>query len=64
VALVFRTGTLLLKKWTKCGEFLAHAYPGIDINEDIACADFFQVEKKWVMVCISHRLGARYYVGE
>lgn len=53
-----------LKKWTKCGPFLAHAYPGIDLFEDMSCPDFFQMGKKWVMVCISHRLGARYYVGE
>lgn len=53
-----------LKKWTKCGPFLAHAYPGIDIMEDISCPDFFPMGRKWVMVCISHRLGARYYVGQ
>jgi len=53
-----------LRKWTKCGPFLAHAYPGIDIFEDISCPDFFPMGKKWVMVCISHRLGTRYYVGD
>lgn len=53
-----------LKKWTKCGPFLAYAYPGIDLLEDISCPDFFPMGKKWVMVCISHRLGARYYVGQ
>jgi beta-fructofuranosidase len=52
-----------LRSWTKCGPFLAHPYPGIDIQEDISCPDFFPMGDKWVMVCISHRLGARYYVG-
>ncbi|MCE5326342.1 MAG: glycoside hydrolase family 32 protein [Planctomycetaceae bacterium] len=52
-----------LKSWTKCGPFLAKAYPGIDIHEDISCPDFFPMGDKWVMVCISHRLGTRYYVG-
>lgn len=52
-----------LKTWTKCGPLLAEAYPGIDFYEDISCPDFFPVRDKWVMVCISHRLGTRYYVG-
>ncbi len=53
-----------LHNWEMCGPFLAEAFPGIDIFEDISCPDFFQMGNKWVMVCISHRLGARYYVGE
>jgi len=53
-----------LRSWTKCGPFLAHPYPGIELQEDISCPDFFPLGGKWVMVCISHRLGARYYVGE
>jgi beta-fructofuranosidase len=52
-----------LKDWTRCGPFLAHAYPGVDLDEDISCPDFFPMGDKWVMLCISHRLGARYYVG-
>ncbi|MFA6108788.1 MAG: glycoside hydrolase family 32 protein [Candidatus Latescibacterota bacterium] len=52
-----------LRQWTKCGPFLAHAYPGVDLDEDISCPDFFPIGDKWVMICISHRLGARYYVG-
>ena len=53
-----------LRRWTRCGPFLAHAYPGIDLAEDISCPDFFKLGEKWVMVCISHRLGTRYYVGQ
>lgn len=52
-----------LQKWRMCGPFLAHACPGVDLLEDISCPDFFSLGDKWVMVCISHRLGARYYVG-
>jgi beta-fructofuranosidase len=52
-----------LRNWKMCGPFLAEAYPGIDLHEDISCPDFFPMGDKWVMVCISHRLGARYYVG-
>jgi len=53
-----------LCQWTMCGPFLAEAYPGVDPYEDISCPDFFKLGDKWVMVCISHRLGTRYYVGE
>jgi len=53
-----------LEHWEMCGPFLAEAYPGIDIHEDISCPDFFMLGGKGVMVCISHRLGCRYYVGE
>jgi len=53
-----------MQEWEMCGPFLAQAYPGVDILEDISCPDFFKMGDKWVMVCISHALGARYYVGE
>jgi sucrose-6-phosphate hydrolase SacC (GH32 family) len=52
-----------LRRWQMCGPFLASAYPGVDYFEDISCPDFFKLGDKWVMVCISHRLGCRYYVG-
>ena len=42
-----------LRTWEKCGPFLAAAYPGIDLLEDISCPDFFSIGDKWVMVCIS-----------
>ena len=59
---VWKSGDL--RKWEVCGPFLASAYPGVDIYEDISCPDFFKLGRRWVMVCISHRLGARYYVGD
>ena len=40
--------------WKMCGPFLAAAYPGVDLLEDISCPDFFSLGDKWVMVCISH----------
>lgn len=51
-------------KWAYVGDFLHHTVPGVDLREDISCADFFQLGGKRVLVCISHRLGTRYYVGE
>ena len=53
-----------LDKWEYVGDLLAHAAPGVDINEDISCPDLFKLGNKYVLVCISHRLGCRYYVGE
>ena len=53
-----------LDKWEYVGDLLAHAYPGVDINEDVSCPDLFKMGDKYVLVCISHRLGCRYYVGD
>ena len=53
-----------LDKWQYVGDLLHHAYEGVDINEDISCPDLFELGGKHVLICISHRLGCRYYVGE
>ena len=52
-----------LDKWEYVGDVLAHAVEGIDISEDISCPDFFRLGNKRVLVCISHQMGCRYYVG-
>lgn len=48
----------------KTGNFMTHDMPGVDDFEDISCPDFFKLEDKWVLVCISHPRGARYYIGD
>jgi sucrose-6-phosphate hydrolase SacC (GH32 family) len=53
-----------LDRWTYVGDLLHHTVPGVDLREDISCPDLFKLGGKDVLVCISHRLGARYYVGE
>ena len=53
-----------LDNWEYVGDLMAHAVEGVDINEDVSCPDFFRLGDKWVLVCISHELGCRYYVGE
>ncbi|GIX00156.1 MAG: hypothetical protein KatS3mg111_3488 [Pirellulaceae bacterium] len=50
--------------WKYVGDFLAHAAPGVSLNEDVSCADFFRIGDRYMLLCISHRLGARYYLGE
>ncbi len=59
---IFKAGEL--DKWEYVGDLMAHALEGVDINEDVSCPDFFRLADKWVLVCISHELGCRYYVGE
>lgn len=33
-------------------------------DEDVSCPDFFRLGDKYVLVCISHKRGARYFVGD
>ncbi|MEM7336386.1 MAG: glycoside hydrolase family 32 protein [Chloroflexota bacterium] len=53
-----------LKRWTLIGDFLSYELPDVMIGEDISCANFFQIENKWMLLCISHNLGCRYYLGD
>jgi beta-fructofuranosidase len=51
-------------EWKYVGDLLANTVPGVAINEDISCADFFKLGDRHMLLCISHRLGARYYLGD
>ena len=51
-------------KWEYVGDLMAHSVEGVDINEDVSCADFFRIGDKYMLLCISHRLGCRYYLGQ
>ncbi len=53
-----------LKTWTLVGELLAHELPDVAIGEDISCPNFFKLGDKWMLLCISHPLGCRYYLGD
>ncbi len=53
-----------LKTWTHVGEFLQHNLPDVAYGEDISCANFFPIGKKWMLLCISHSVGCRYYIGD
>ena len=35
-----------------------------NISEDVSCADFFKLGDRHMLLCISHDLGARYYLGK
>jgi beta-fructofuranosidase len=50
--------------WNYVGDLMAHTVGDIDINEDISCAVLFKIGDKYMLLCISHRLGCRYYLGQ
>jgi len=51
-------------EWKYVGDLMANSVPGVSINEDVSCADFFQLGNRRMLLCISHRLGCRYYLGD
>lgn len=50
--------------WTYVGDLLANSVEGVAIDEDVSCADFFPFGDQHMLLCISHRLGCRYYLGQ
>ena len=56
-----------LNDWVSQGKLLHEDYPvnlGVKRYEDISCANMFQIGNKWMLLCISHSLGCRYYLGD
>ena len=51
-------------EWKYAGDLFAHGVEGVSLDEDVSCPDLFELGGKHVLLCISHRLGCRYYVGE
>ncbi len=52
-----------LQNWTVVGDFLSHEPADVAIGEDVSCPNFFPVGDKWMLLCISHPFGCRYYLG-
>ena len=50
--------------WEYCGDLMANTVGDVAIDEDVSCADFFKIGDKRMLLCISHRLGCRYYLGK
>lgn len=50
--------------WRYVGDLMANAVEGVSIQEDVSCADLFRLGDRHVLLCISHRLGCRYYLGD
>ena len=53
-----------LQNWTYIGDLLQYELPGTAIGEDISCPNFFRLGDKWMLLCISHPYGCRYYLGD
>jgi beta-fructofuranosidase len=56
-----------LKNWQYLGPLLHDDYPaniGMSKGEDISCGNMYKIGKKWMLLCISHGLGCRYYLGD
>ena len=56
-----------LKTWLYLGELYHEDFPanlGVSKGEDTSCANMFRIGDKWMLLCISHALGARYYLGD
>lgn len=49
--------------WRYVGDLFAHGVEGVPLNEDVSCAELFELGAKHMLLCISHRLGCRYYLG-
>jgi sucrose-6-phosphate hydrolase SacC (GH32 family) len=62
------TATLLtspdLATWDYVGPFLSHDLPEAAEDLDISCPNFFAIGGEHMLLCISHNLGCRYYLGE
>jgi len=50
--------------WKYVGDLFAHGIKGVSLKEDVSCADLFKIGEKYMLLCISHRMGCRYYLGE
>jgi len=50
--------------WNYVGDLFAHGVGGVSMKEDVSCPDFFKIGNRHMLLCISHRRGAGYYLGE
>ena len=53
-----------LETWTYVGDFMNQDNRDVAIGEDVSCPNFFRIGERWMLLCISHPFGCRYYVGD
>jgi sucrose-6-phosphate hydrolase SacC (GH32 family) len=53
-----------LDEWDYVGDFISTDEQWDEPGEDISCPDFFRIGDRHMLLCISHRRGARYFLGE
>ena len=49
--------------WEYVGPLMPRNFPGVASGEDLSCANLFPFGDKWMLLCISHSMGCRYYIG-
>jgi len=59
---LFKSGDL--RSWDYLGLFLTRDMPDVQPDEDISCPNFFRIGDTWMLLCISHNKGCRYYLGD
>jgi len=50
-------------KWKLLGKLMSKDLPDVGKDEDTSCPDLFKLGDKHILLCISHKRGARYYIG-
>ncbi len=53
-----------LVNWRYVGPLLQHDLPDVAMGEDTSCANLYPLGDKWMLLCISHQIGCRYYLGD
>ena len=53
-----------LRNWEYLGLFMSRDMPDVGKDEDVSCPNFFRIGDKYMLLCISHNKGCRYYLGE
>ena len=61
-AYLFKSGDLI--HWEYLHPFYEPNPDWTEEKEDCACPDFFRLGDKYMLLCISHHCGARYYLGQ
>ena len=50
-------------EWDLVGEFMSREMPDVEFDEDLSGPDLFELGERRVLLGISHKRGARYYLG-
>lgn len=56
-----------LKDWVSLGLLMHDDMPatlGVKKDDDVSCANMFKIGNKWMLLCINHGSGCRYYLGD
>jgi len=53
-----------LENWSYVGPLLSRDLPEVALGEDLSCANLYPFHGRWMLLCISHSMGCRYYIGD